>query len=265
MILGLFSIDCTLKAIRKNKMLMSEAGTSFKIADDYEVVLPEGDHLILVVGVPFNCSAASFEHKNVAAKVSDIFEYKHHHPKRGKFWTAKAGVNFYFLVPKTKIELLPEKGYSYVKCKMGNLPFFLNVSGGGGKGWTDVVHLVAHTGTTEKKSYLKMFAENSVLPYDFEYEVMNPIIDRVSSWQDMACRHVVELKVGMTVAVDGGNEYKIFSVTPKRQLALGRDSTGYPWRIRYRQIEWRKTAELNGIEIPYPIVTSKFKELKVAV
>lgn len=250
-------------------MLMSEAGTCFKIADDYRVMLPEGDHLILVVGVPFGCAAASFEHANIAAKQSAIFEYKHYRRGGSKFWTAKAGVEFYFLVPKKHIELLPEKGYSYVRCQIGETPFFLNVSGGGGglDGWTDCVRLTAHTGTTEKKSYLKLFANHSVVPYNFEYEVRNSLEGRENSWREMACRHVVELKVGMKVRLDKWSSeevYELSSVNNKRRCCVGKDAQGYPWRIKHTQIDWLTTAELNGIEVPNPIRTSKFNELPKA-
>jgi hypothetical protein len=245
-------------------MLMSEAGTCFKIAEDYRVILPEGDHLVLVVGVPFGCPAGSFEHPNIAAKQSAIFEFKHCHPKRGKFWTAKAGVEFYFLVPKKHIELLPEKGYSYVQCSIAGTKFFLNVSGGGGQdGWSDSVRLTAHTGVTEKKSYLKLFANHSVVPYDFEYEVRYSLEGREKCWSGLACRHSVE--VGMKVCLDG-NKYKelpytVSSVDSKRRCCVGRDNTNFPWRIKYSQIDWLATAELNGVDIPVPIRVSKFKEL----
>jgi len=247
-------------------MLMSNAGTCFKIAEDYRIMLPEGDHIILVVGVPFNCAAASFEHEKVAAKQSAIFEYKHYRSGGSKFWTAKAGVEFHFLVPKDQIELIPEKGYSYVKCQMGGVPFILNVSGGGGgnDGWTDCVRLVAHTGTTEKKSYLKLFANHSVVPYNFEHVVHQSLeVGRENCWKELACRHIVDLSVGMKIKLNVGESmiYTVSTVNSKRRLCVARDDTGFAWRVKHTQIDWLATAELNGVDIPVPIRVSKFKEL----
>ena len=50
----------------------------------------------------------------------------------------KAGIDLYFMVPLENIELIPEKGYSYIRVAIGGSKFILNVSGGtSGDGWTD--------------------------------------------------------------------------------------------------------------------------------
>ena len=95
-------------------MRMDLAGDTFQVEADYQVKLPPGDHLIVIVGAHLGEPGYDFDHPNVAVKKSELFEFKHYHRTRGKFWTSKPGINFYFVLPKAQIELLSEKGYSYV-------------------------------------------------------------------------------------------------------------------------------------------------------
>ena len=95
-------------------MRMDLAGERFQVEEGYQVELPPGDHLIVVAGAHLGKPAYDFDHPNIAAKKSELFEFKHYRKGGSKFWTSKAGISFYFVIPKAQIELLPEKGYSYV-------------------------------------------------------------------------------------------------------------------------------------------------------
>jgi len=128
-------------------MRMDLAGESFQVEEGYQVILPPGDHLIVVAGAHLGEPGYDFDHPNVAAKKSELFEYKHYRKGGSKFWTSKAGISFSFVIPKAQIELLPEKGYSYVPVLVHGRKCRLNVSGGTGNGgWTDFVRQVAHVG-----------------------------------------------------------------------------------------------------------------------
>ena len=115
-------------------MRMDLAGERFQVAEDYQVELPPGNHLTVIAGAYLGEPAYDFDHPNVAAKKSDVFEFKHYRKGGSKFWTAKAGISFYFVIPKGQIELLPEKGYSYVPVLIHGRRCVLNVSGGTGNG-----------------------------------------------------------------------------------------------------------------------------------
>lgn len=99
-------------------MRMDLIGESFQVEEGYEIRLPPGDHLILVAGAYLGEAGYDFDHPGVAAKRSELFEFKHSCRNGRKFWTSKAGLNFYFVVPKAHIELLGEKGYSDVPVRI---------------------------------------------------------------------------------------------------------------------------------------------------
>ena len=151
-------------------MLMSEI-TGEWIVDTaeggYRVLIETGDHLILVAGATYGTPAASFQHPNLAARKCDVHEFKHYCQSGRKFWTARPGVNFYLVMPKDRIEMIPEKGYSYVPVKINGQKLVLNVSGGGGcgyPGWTDWVHRVVHTSVGFSKRVLKLLADIALSP-----------------------------------------------------------------------------------------------------
>ena len=111
-------------------MRMDLAGERFQVEGGYRVELPPGNHLIVVAGANMGEPAYDFDHPNIAAKKSELFEFKHYRKSGSKFWTSKAGISFYLVIPKAQIELLPEKGYSYVPVLIHGRKCRLNVSGG---------------------------------------------------------------------------------------------------------------------------------------
>ena len=146
-------------------MRMDLAGEKFQVEAGYEVELPPGDHLIVVAGAHMGEPAYDFDGPNLAAKKSEIFEFKHYRRSGSKFWTSRAGISFYFVLPKSQIELVAEKGYSYVPVLIQGRKCHLNVSGGGGSGgWTDYVRRVAHIGCGWSLSALRQLAAIAVSP-----------------------------------------------------------------------------------------------------
>ena len=102
-------------------MLMSEVNGEWVVdtADGgYRVLIETGDHLILVAGATYGTPAASFQHPNLVARKCEVHEFKHYRQAGSKFWTARPGVNFYLVIPKDRIEMVPERGYSYVPVKI---------------------------------------------------------------------------------------------------------------------------------------------------
>jgi hypothetical protein len=57
-------------------MRMDLAGERFQVEDRYQVELPPGNHLIVVAGAHLGEPAYNFDHPNIAAKKSRLFEFK---------------------------------------------------------------------------------------------------------------------------------------------------------------------------------------------
>lgn len=58
-------------------MRMDLAGERFEVEEGYRVDLPPGNHLIVVAGVKMGEPAYDFDHPNIVAKKSELFEFKH--------------------------------------------------------------------------------------------------------------------------------------------------------------------------------------------
>ncbi len=148
-------------------MRMDLAGERFEVEEGYRVDLPPGNHLIVVAGVKMGEPAYDFDHLNIVAKKSELFEFKHYRKSGNKFWTSKAGISFYLAIPKAQIEILPEKGYSYVPVLIQGRKCILNVSGIGGGidgGWTDYVRRVVDIGCGWKIAALRSLAGIALSP-----------------------------------------------------------------------------------------------------
>ncbi len=66
-------------------MRMDLAGERFQVAEGYHVELPPGNHLTgnhltVIAGAHLGEPAYDFDHPNVAAKKSDVFEFKPRSP-----------------------------------------------------------------------------------------------------------------------------------------------------------------------------------------
>ena len=126
------------------------------LADDYSIEFPDAPALAICFGQT-ETKRFDFNHANVAATKDTTFEFKHYEAGGGKHWTRKPGRQFWFVVPSSKIRILPEKGYSYVRAEINGVAIRFNVSGGTwGPGWRDWVNdrphvLVGHTLRDMKK------------------------------------------------------------------------------------------------------------------
>ena len=166
-------------------MRMDLAGERFQVEADYRVRLPPGDHLIVIAGAHLGEPAYDFDHPNIAAKKSELFEFKHYRKGGSKFWTSKAGISFYFVIPKAQIELLPEKGYSYVPVLIHGRKCLLNVSGGGGgnDGWTDYVRRVVHVGCGWTIAALRSLAAIALNPDECRAQGITLEIEPLKDYQ----------------------------------------------------------------------------------
>lgn len=259
-------------------MNLAEIGTRFEMPykdGKYIVTFPQGDHLIVCVGADYGTAGAKFNHPKVAIKASRVFELKHYHPVRGKFWTARAGIDFSFVIPKKEIELVEEHGYSYPKIIIGGEKYTLSVTGGTfpSGSWTDTVHQGAHMGIKCKVKTLKHLAEYAISPELCEARGIQLSIKDINE-------HTAERFVGLAAKKDMQKAIKINSKimlgwgcywrTPgnkgpfpvverrkrKRTFTCVRDDGGYI-SISYNNIDWTETAKANGIELVDPCTVNR--------
>ncbi len=255
-------------------MRMDLAGERFQVADDYKVELPPGNHLIVVAGAHMGESAFDFDHPNIVAKKSELFEFKHYRSSGSKFWTAKAGISFYLVIPKAHIELLPEKGYSYVPVLIHGRKCVLNVSGAGGGGWTDYVRRVAHIGCGWTRAALRELAGIAVNPFEcreqgitLEIEPLNDCRQTGFAEAAAAVTLRTRLEPGSQVLLREGWDYQgsrgpfaVESRPPRKRYFLCKSGLSLV-RVRYAGIDWIKTAEINGVAVPAPALVNRIGPL----
>ena len=252
-------------------MRMDLAGERFRIEDGYQVELPPGDHLIVIAGAQFGEPAYDFDHPNVAAKKSEPFDFKHYRKSGSKFWTSKPGISFYFVIPKAQIELLPEKGYSFVPVLIRGRKCHLNVSGGTGNGgWTDYVRRVAHVGCGWTIAALRLLATIALTPEECHTQGIALEIESLRDYQlagfvesAAAITMRTRLKAGSQVVLRSGWNYLgsqgPFAVEsrPHRKRYFLCKAGSSPIRIQYAAIDWAKTAEINGVAVPSPVLVNR--------
>jgi hypothetical protein len=55
----------------------------------------------------------------------------------------------------------------------------------------------------------------------------------------------------------GGDEYTVECKATRRQEYLVFDSTGYRWRLKFKDVDWEATATLNGFEFQQPVCVNR--------
>jgi hypothetical protein len=247
--------------------------------------IPLSYYLVIMAVVAAGKAAAKFNHPNVAASARRVHGFKHYRRSGSKFWTVRAGVDFYFVIPRSAIKMLPEKGHSYVPAEINGVKVRFNVSGGTSNGWTDFLHTSTTISVGHGIRDLKKLAEVAVRNSEFEPIVPKTLdADQEADWQRLTARlskglvekiaklaeegksPVVKLLSGYSVT-----EGKVVEVYRRAKKVNIEPKPGYEkaWRIEYTgavkglivtldgewgrtrvkvgQIDWASTAEANGI------------------
>jgi len=252
-------------------MQMNLAGERFQVEEGYQVRLPPGDHLIVVAGAHLGKPGYNFDHPNIAAKKSELFEFKHYRKGGSKFWTSRAGISFYFVIPKAQIELLPEKGYSYVPVLIHGRKCRLNVSGGTGNGgWTDYVRQVAHVGCGWPIGALQSLAAVALGTDECRLQGINLEIEPLKDCQRAgfvetaaAVTMRTRLRSGSQVLLRDGWDYLgsqgpfTIESRPRRKRYFVCTAGLARVRIQYAAIDWVKTAEINGVTVPGAVLVNR--------
>ena len=189
--------------------MLSDCGTCLVLDDKdrYEISIQEGDYLVVEVGNKANTRSAKFNHPNIAATEKRIYEFKHYRSNGSKFWTRCAGISFYFIIPKTAIKILPEKGYSYIKAEINGVKVSFNVSGGGGSGvWTDYLSNFTQIAVGHKLADLKKLAEVAVRNPELEARIKRHELDEseLKRWNELVINSNSELKETIAKLVEAG-------------------------------------------------------------
>ena len=270
--------------------LLSECGDVMVVdgtaGNQYQVAIEPGEYLVVRAGATIGKASAHFTHPNVAAIGKVIHEFKHYHKNGSKSWSARAGMDFIFVIPRSAVKLLPEKGYSYVPAEINGVKVRFNVSGGTANGWTDWLRTSVSISVNHKIKDLKKLAEVAVRNTPFEPMVI-PVLepDRELQWNRMAARLtkglvekfaslVAEGKRPVVKLMPGFNEKEGLSVSVirrRKRVNLPPSPEGYKrWenhynagavksvvicaagtschiRLKMNQIDWVATAAANGL------------------
>lgn len=153
----------------------------------YEIAIPNTPYLIVEVGCIVGSAAATFNFPNTTSSVKRIYEFKHYRSGGGKYWTSKAGISHYFLIPTNQIYILPVQGLSYIHAEINGVKVMFNVSGGGGgEGWTDYLMSYTQISVNHKLKDIKKIAEVAVKRDDLNFEVKEMETNDMERWQNMS-------------------------------------------------------------------------------
>lgn len=231
-------------------MNLLQATPQATIDTDYYVNFSAEKYIILCIGYKHNHPCFTFTHKNVLASQYKLFEFKHYRPNGGKFWTSCLGKDIYLAIAKEKLDLILEKGYSYVPVSFQGTKFILNVSGGGSGKWGDYVGKVASTTVNLPKKLLTALADAATTE-NIDFEAIPAFKDEriVLALQEWEAKQRCVLSVGKKIAVKPGYTFRGADVgvcvitdmpTKWRKSYLCHTA-----KVPAKAIDWIETAALN--------------------
>ena len=195
--------------------LLSDCGSEYVIDADYKVVIEAGEYLVVEVGAKAGKPVASFKHANIALTQKKLYNFRTYFKSGAKRWYVTAGVSHYFVIPRSKVTLLPEKGYSYVKAVINGVKVSFSVSGCGAGNWTDYLNTQTQISVNHKLSDVKKLAEVAVRGTGLEPVVSKELDDsEKADWENLVARANPDVKVAIFGMVDKG-------LSPVVKLASG--------------------------------------------
>lgn len=264
--------------------LLSECGPILTVdgtaGEQYQIEIEPGDFLVVRAGASVNKPSVRFAHPNVAASVKTIHEFKHYRKGGGKFWTAKAGRDFYFVIPRSAVKMLPEKGFSYIPAEINGVKVKFNVSGGTKNGWTDWLNTCVTISVNHKVRDLNKLAEVALNPSPLGAITPKELeADREVEWQRLAARATKGLVEKIAKMTEEGKKpvvkllpgyedkegtavevirrpkkvtltetsYRIEYTGAVKSILMGISGHWGKVRVKVGQIDWAATAAANGI------------------
>lgn len=243
-----------------------------EVEPNYHVELPSVQHFIIGTGAKYPDAATEYDHPNVVAKQDRVFETRAYWPDGRKKWFSHAGRDFFFVIPRNKIALVYEKGYSFVPVVINGQKFNFNVSGGTFNGWTDFVREHAHVGIGVTKAKLNLLAEVAVPPKDcnVSFDLIELSTSEAESFEGLIAAHACRqrlavndqlfLKEGWTF--DGHRGPFLVESRPRKSRYYIARSGLSKVRISYTAIDWGTTAAANGFEVRRPVMENRVGQVK---
>jgi hypothetical protein len=243
---------------------MAEAGAEYTFQNengevDYTIEIPEGDFLLVTLEAEYGKSASKFDHSNILKTQKKMLAFKAYWPNGQKRWYEKPGYSFLMAIPKDKIYMVDERGYSYPRIMINGEKLCLNVSGGGGSnGWTDYICHGASLGVFRSKRKMEKIAEMSIVPDDLSIGPVKMMSEEEQKhFQRLCVYHDIKGKLKEGDSIVLGYGYNIedskgpFRIVhrPKRKRHF--ICSFYPTNFKayYKHIDWVKTAEENGYSV----------------
>jgi len=245
---------------------MPAAAGSYQVIDNYYVEREEGDHLVLTAGAEIGRPGFGFDDaEKVAAMRDSGWEVKHYHSNGRKSWTEHAGREFFFVIPRKRIRLVCEKGYSYVPVQIGGKRLTLNVSGGTyPKGrWTDTVHRIADTSIGMPVGMLRHLAAHAWSVAECRERGVTLTLRRLEDYRLAGFERVAarfdglrSLKAGQVLHLSCNYSFEgkrgpfaIAELRPKNRSFVC-ESGGYRLlRVPYKHVDWVETLKANGMPV----------------
>jgi len=190
--------------------LLSDCGelATLDTKDIYNIAISKGEFQVITMGFSVDKPAIKFEHSSVITKVKTIHEFKHYRSGGGKFWTSRAGMDIVFIVPRNKIKLLPEKGYSYIRAEINGVKVSFNVSGGGGGAWTDYLTTWCDVSCNHPLRDVKKIAEVAIRNEGYEKAIFETLAKKEpinnEKWERLAANRKPELKEKIYELIEKG-------------------------------------------------------------
>lgn len=249
--------------------LAGKSGTVEVVPGKYFVKLTDKDTVVVVVNVLARNKLAKFDHPNLLAKRAKDFGFKHSNRSGRKWWTYKAGVELYFALPKSALNLIAEDHGSYPKFVIGGEVVGFSSSGGtyGPKSgaWIDLIGDSLHSLVDLKKPLIEAVANAALSVAEakaagVELNIRPLAEDEKANLKAILAREQFggkKLKVGSSVYLAGG--YKFAGATgpftyagPIKSSLLLTVSGGGQFKAGPDLIDWSRLPGDNGLAVEFP-------------
>ncbi len=241
---------------------ISITGQKLEVLPDYGIEFDPDDYIILCLGSTIDHAGFHFQHRKLLAAVPKMFHYKHYRADGSKFWTSKVGMDHYLAVPKEKIQIVREQGGSYPRVVIGKALVRLNVSGGGGPGWTDWVRRISGTCTNHGIRVMREIAHHAWTIKECKQRGITLQIEEPEVSEKLQIAGAIakqalkgEIHPGMVVVFENGYTFHdksevTFCANGSRKLVC--EDNGAKVLVGCNQVNWLETSKRNGMEIKQP-------------
>lgn len=244
----------------------SELAGKVEIEPGYYVELPDSECLVVVAGANYPAAATRYDHPNVAARQDEVFHTRAYWPDGRKKWFQHAGRAFFFVIPRSRIALVFDKGYSYVPVVINGQAFRMNVTGGTFDGWTDFVRQRCHVGIGFTRKMLDVLAEVALPPEqcgsEGAFDLAEMDSDDAATFVELVAGHVCRsrlkqgdklfLRQGWSYEGSRGPFYVVSKPKGRRCYVVGCEQRPSV-RANYAAIDWTDTAAANGFVVDLPL------------